>query len=133
MAERILVRLTEEPSDGWQGRWLSSGAEDGPGWVDDLFAPEDRGSKRQKHDNLMMGLRALLLCRIVFPGYGFLTNKGYYTPEHFQAIKDIGPCDLHRRSFSPVKEILLGYQLDLMPDFAEPAIGSTHDLAPAIV
>jgi ribonuclease HII len=57
-----------------------------------------------------------------FPGYGFLTNKGYYTPEHAQAIKDLGPCDLHRRSFSPVKEILLGYQLELMPDFAEPPV-----------
>ncbi|MGD2424874.1 tyrosine-type recombinase/integrase [Mycolicibacterium llatzerense] len=91
------MRLTEEPSDGWQGRWLSSGAEDGPGWVDDLFAPEDRGSKRQKHDNLMMGLRALLLCRIVFPGYGFLTGyrshslfssaRGTFRPELFAQIE----------------------------------------------
>jgi ribonuclease HII len=57
-----------------------------------------------------------------FPGYGFLTNKGYYTPEHVQALKDFGPCDLHRRSFQPVKDILLGYQLELMPDFPEPPI-----------
>lgn len=68
-----------------------------------------------------------------FPGYGFLTNKGYYTPEHVHALKDLGPCDLHRRSFSPVKEILLGYQLDLMPDFAEPPISAYDDLAPAVV
>jgi ribonuclease HII len=40
-----------------------------------------------------------------YPGYGFLTNKGYYTPEHARAIQEIGPCDLHRRSFSPVKEM----------------------------
>jgi ribonuclease HII len=57
-----------------------------------------------------------------YPGYGFLTNKGYYTPEHARAIKDLGPCDLHRRSFQPVKDILLGYQLELMPDIAEPPI-----------
>ncbi|MEO8458727.1 MAG: ribonuclease HII [Chloroflexota bacterium] len=62
-----------------------------------------------------------------YPGYGFLTNKGYYTQEHARAIKDLGPCDLHRRSFQPVKDIILGYQLDLMPDFPEPPI--TQELA----
>jgi ribonuclease HII len=51
-----------------------------------------------------------------FPGYGFLTNKGYYTQEHARAIADLGPCDLHRRSFSPVKELVLGRQLEMMPD-----------------
>lgn len=50
-----------------------------------------------------------------YPGYGFLTNKGYYTPEHARAIADLGPCDLHRRSFSPVKELVLGRQLEMMP------------------
>ena len=51
-----------------------------------------------------------------FPGYGFAAHKGYYTPEHARAIREIGPCELHRRSFSPVKEMLLGQQLELMPD-----------------
>jgi ribonuclease HII len=50
-----------------------------------------------------------------FPGYGFLTNKGYYTAEHARAIADLGPCDLHRRSFSPVKEMILGRQMELVP------------------
>lgn len=54
-----------------------------------------------------------------FPNYGFGHNKGYFTAEHADAIRKFGPCDLHRRSFSPVKEILLGEQLDLWP--AEPA------------
>ena len=40
------------------------------------------------------------------PGYGFRTNKGYATPEHFQALDRLGPCDLHRRSFSPVKDMV---------------------------
>jgi len=40
-----------------------------------------------------------------FPGYGFVHNKGYYTQEHAAAIRELGPCDLHRRSFSPVKEM----------------------------
>lgn len=37
------------------------------------------------------------------PGYGFLTNKGYATREHFEALERLGPCALHRRSFAPVK------------------------------
>jgi ribonuclease HII len=40
------------------------------------------------------------------PGYGFLTNKGYATPEHFAALDRLGPCRLHRRSFSPVREMV---------------------------
>jgi ribonuclease HII len=58
-----------------------------------------------------------------YPGYGFLTNKGYYTPEHARAIANLGPCDLHRRSFSPVKEMVLGRQLELAPT-AMPAVAS---------
>jgi ribonuclease HII len=50
-----------------------------------------------------------------YPGYGFGSHKGYYTPEHAHAIREIGPCELHRRSFSPVKEMLLGVQLELLP------------------
>lgn len=42
-----------------------------------------------------------------YPGYGFAKHFGYATPEHLAAIRDLGPCDLHRRSFSPVREMLL--------------------------
>lgn len=35
----------------------------------------------------------------IYPGYAFEKNKGYGTAEHIQAIKDIGPCAIHRRSF----------------------------------
>jgi ribonuclease HII len=37
------------------------------------------------------------------PGYGFASHKGYSTPEHLAALKRLGPCTLHRRSFAPVK------------------------------
>lgn len=40
----------------------------------------------------------------VYPGYGFERHFGYSTPEHFAAIRNLGPCDIHRRSFSPFKE-----------------------------
>ncbi len=35
----------------------------------------------------------------LYPGYGFKDNKGYGTKEHIQAIREKGPCPLHRRSF----------------------------------
>ncbi|MCK9196546.1 MAG: ribonuclease HII [Syntrophales bacterium] len=38
-----------------------------------------------------------------FPYYNFLKNKGYGTQEHRRAIKDHGPCKIHRRSFK-IKE-----------------------------
>ena len=34
-----------------------------------------------------------------YPGYGFAKNKGYGTPEHIAALKELGPCEIHRRSF----------------------------------
>lgn len=38
-----------------------------------------------------------------FPGYGFAEHKGYSTPQHFAAIGKLGPCAIHRKSFSPIK------------------------------
>ena len=37
-----------------------------------------------------------------YPGYGFAVNKGYATKEHVEALECLGPCPIHRRSFSPV-------------------------------
>ena len=39
-----------------------------------------------------------------YPLYGLASHKGYSTPEHKQALRDHGPCPLHRRSFRPVAE-----------------------------
>jgi ribonuclease HII len=41
-----------------------------------------------------------------YPNYGFEKHKGYASPIHKKAIADIGPCKVHRRSFSGVKEYL---------------------------
>lgn len=41
-----------------------------------------------------------------YPGYGFARHKGYPTPAHVQALKRLGPCPEHRRSFAPVRECL---------------------------
>lgn len=43
----------------------------------------------------------------LYPGYGFAQHKGYSCPEHFEAIRRLGPCEIHRRSFSPIREMVL--------------------------
>ena len=35
----------------------------------------------------------------MFPGYAFAKNKGYGTAEHIAALKEFGPCPIHRRTF----------------------------------
>ncbi|MCS7286217.1 MAG: ribonuclease HII [Anaerolineae bacterium] len=39
----------------------------------------------------------------LFPGYGFSEHKGYGTPQHWEALKRLGPCPIHRLSFAPLK------------------------------
>lgn len=36
---------------------------------------------------------------VEYPGYGLEKNKGYGTAVHIKAVKEIGPCPIHRRSF----------------------------------
>ncbi len=51
-------------------------------------------------DRLMTGLH------VAHPGYGWATNMGYSTPEHFAGLKRHGACVHHRRSFAPVAAAL---------------------------
>lgn len=38
-----------------------------------------------------------------YPEYGFSHNKGYPTKAHLLALKNYGPCKLHRKTYGPVK------------------------------
>jgi ribonuclease HII len=38
----------------------------------------------------------------LYEGYGFEQHKGYGTREHLAALRKLGPCPIHRRSFAPV-------------------------------
>ncbi len=51
-------------------------------------------------DRMMVQMDAL------YPGYGFASHKGYPSPAHKQAIRALGPCPIHRRSFRFVAEHL---------------------------
>ncbi|MBI4181163.1 MAG: ribonuclease HII [Chloroflexi bacterium] len=39
-----------------------------------------------------------------YPGYGLAQHKGYGTEEHLACLQRLGPCPIHRQSFSPVKD-----------------------------
>jgi ribonuclease HII len=39
-----------------------------------------------------------------FPAYGFAEHKGYGTAHHLAALAAHGPCPIHRRSFTPIKQ-----------------------------
>ncbi|HSP18182.1 MAG TPA: ribonuclease HII [Myxococcaceae bacterium] len=41
-----------------------------------------------------------------YPGYGFAAHKGYPTPQHETALRTLGACPVHRRSFAPVRQAL---------------------------
>lgn len=43
--------------------------------------------------------RQLLELEEKYPGYGFAQHKGYGTAQHIAALKEMGPCPAHRRSF----------------------------------
>jgi ribonuclease HII len=45
--------------------------------------------------------RDALMVRLAnrYPGYGWSRNKGYGTPEHLSALRSLGPCAHHRRTF----------------------------------
>lgn len=39
----------------------------------------------------------------LYPEYGFEKHKGYGTAAHLIALREFGPCEIHRRSFAPLK------------------------------
>jgi len=43
-----------------------------------------------------------------YPGYGFARHKGYGTKEHLACLHRQGPCQIHRRTFRPVREMIEG-------------------------
>lgn len=47
--------------------------------------------------------RILIAYDARWPGYGFARHKGYPVPEHLAALRRLGPCPEHRRSFAPVR------------------------------
>ena len=51
----------------------------------------------------------------LYPDYGFAVHKGYGTPQHLAAIRALGPCPIHRRSFAPFRAV------EMKLPFSDPA------------
>ncbi len=51
-------------------------------------------------DHLMVGMHNK------YPQYGFDQHKGYGTKYHLDKIVEFGPCEIHRKSFEPVKSLV---------------------------
>lgn len=47
----------------------------------------------------------------IYPQFSFAAHKGYSTAEHLRELREHGPCEIHRRSFRPVTELLDQYEL----------------------
>lgn len=56
----------------------------------------------------------------LYPHYGFARNVGYGTAEHLDALRRLGPCELHRRNFAPVRSLTLTED--------RPSVATTLDL-----
>jgi ribonuclease HII len=50
--------------------------------------------------------RQMMVLHEQYPQYGFAQHMGYPTEFHFAALKKFGACEQHRRSYSPVRNVL---------------------------
>jgi ribonuclease HII len=50
--------------------------------------------------------RAMRVMDTQYPHYGFAKHKGYGTALHANALKIHGACDIHRKSFAPIRAVL---------------------------
>lgn len=62
-------------------------------------------------DHRMMELEEL------YPGYGFAKHKGYVVEAHIAAIKKLGVCPEHRKTFEPIATMLGISKKKKVPDF----------------
>ena len=53
---------------------------------------------------------------VEYPQYGLASHKGYSTPQHLAALEKHGPCPLHRKSFRPVAQTSLPWDVPSSAD-----------------
>jgi ribonuclease HII len=85
-------------------------------WTDGLYSPDVAFKCRAivKGDSKVGAISAASIlaktardaemCQLdaLYPLYGFAQHKGYASPEHLAALKQHGPCEIHRKTFEPV-------------------------------
>jgi ribonuclease HII len=65
----------------------------------------------------------------VFPAYGLASHKGYSTPKHLAALRDLGPTPLHRQSFAPVWQNPVPQEIFAFMEDEDPAMEEAAGLA----
>lgn len=66
----------------------------------------------------------------VFPAYGLASHKGYSTPKHLAALKELGPTPLHRQSFAPVWQNPVPQEAFAFMDEDLPQVDDSEELTP---
>jgi ribonuclease HII len=70
---------------------------------------------------------------LIHPQYGLASHKGYATPEHRKALREHGPCPLHRKTFAPVAAANLNpdpnADLDLLIESGDLFLDDPEELA----
>lgn len=49
--------------------------------------------------------RMMVELETVYPGYGFDRHKGYGTQRHWKELTELGVCEVHRRTFRPIRAV----------------------------
>jgi len=65
----------------------------------------------------------------VFPQYGLASHKGYSTPKHLAALRELGPTPLHRQSFAPVWQNPVPQEVFAFMNEDEAEVLAAEDLA----
>lgn len=77
-ARVVLNWLLSHPGEGWQDRWVVSGADRDLNWIEPLAAATPARSSTGTVERIKGGLTCLLLCRIFLPSYDFLAQYRAY-------------------------------------------------------
>lgn len=93
-ARRILDWLAGFPGDGWQARWLLSGADNGTGWIEEVMAGDGRDPALRR-EVVTDGFAVLLLRQVVLPGYQLLHR--YRTTSLFRDARQVFSPGLFER------------------------------------
>ncbi len=67
--------------------------------------------------------RQCLALDVRYPAYGFARHKGYPTAAHLAALRAFGACEVHRRSYAPVRAVLALPPMPPAPAAASSAAG----------
>ncbi len=93
-ARRILDWLSGFPGDGWQARWLLSGADNGTGWIEEAAAGTG-DIPAVRREVVTDGFAVLLLRQVVLPGYQLLGR--YRTTSLFRDARQVFSPGLFER------------------------------------